>query len=253
MNPMIERQVDHRSIRFFLDKPVPEEMNQAIYHVINRTSTSVGIQSYSVIRLTDPMKKAKLAEIAKQAYIKDMPEILIFLVDGYRNYQIAKGLGYDEDQAKNGDRFIQGMTDAILCAQNAMNAIESLDLGAVFMGSILNDPQALVDLLELPPLTMPILGLGYGYPNDQPELKPRMSMDVKLGMNAYPHQEDYLTALKDYDQEMTHYYDTRFKNKRSDTFTNQVKAQLSKDKLKRDDYFEVAKRQGFIFKLLDNY
>lgn len=246
MNPMIERQMDHRSIRFFLDKPVPDTLNQTIYEVINRTSTSVGIQAYSVIRLTDPAKKDKLADLANQAYIKDMPEILIFLVDCYRNDQIAAVLGYQNEQTKNMDRFIQGLTDAVLCAQNAMNAIEAMDLGAVFMGSILNDPQALVDLLELPPLTMPILGLGYGYPNDQPELKPRMDMRFKLGENTYPHHEDYLTALKDYDQEMTHYYDTRHKNKRSDTFTNQVKAQLSKDKLKRDDYLKVMKAQGFI-------
>lgn len=245
MNPKLEHQLKHRTIRFFEDRPIEADLREQIYQVINRTATSVGMQAFSVIRLSDPTMKAQLAILANQDYIGKMPELMIFIVDCYRNAQVAQALGHRDPKAANMDRFFQGVADAYLAAQNAMNAIEALGLGGVFLGSILDNPQALVDLLQLPPLTFPLIGLGYGYPDDQPELKPRMPFSLKMGDNAYPYQDDYLAALKEYDQEMTHYYDTRFKNRRSDSFTNQVVKQIERDKPLRARLLQVVQHQGF--------
>ncbi|WP_282919567.1 nitroreductase family protein [Ignavigranum ruoffiae] len=245
MNPTLEHQLNHRTIRFFEDRPVSANIRQEIYQVINRTATSVGLQAFSVIRITDSDIKAKIAQLASQDYIRRMPELMIFIVDCYRNDQVARALGHPDPKAANMDRFFQGVADSYLAAQNAMNAIESMGLGGAFLGSILDNPQALVDLLQLPPLTFPLLGLGFGYPDDQPELKPRMPFSLKLGENTYPYQEDYLLALADYDQEMTHYYDTRFKNRRSDSFTNQVVKQIKRNKPLRARLLQVVESQGF--------
>jgi hypothetical protein len=39
------------------------------------------------------------------------------------------------------DRFFQGFTDACITAQNIVNAAETMDLGTVYLGSILNDSE----------------------------------------------------------------------------------------------------------------
>lgn len=58
--------------------------------------------------------------------------------------------------------------------QNTVNATESMGLGAVILGSILNDAAQLIELLQLPKLTFPVLGLEVGYPDQEPQLKPRL-------------------------------------------------------------------------------
>lgn len=42
------------------------------------------------------------------------------------------------------ERFFQGFTDASLAAQNLTNAVEAKGMGAVFLGSVLNDVPKLI-------------------------------------------------------------------------------------------------------------
>lgn len=142
---------------------------------------------------------------------------------------------------------MQGAADAYLAAQNATNAIESLGLGAVYFGSVLNDAQAIVDLFDLPQLVMPLLGLGYGYPNDAAGLKPRMDMSLKLGENSYPHQENMTQAMATYDAILRTYYDTRNNNQRSDSFSHLVGQRYQLAGPLRKNFLKVAQKQGFIF------
>jgi primosomal protein N'' len=92
---------------------------------------------------------------------------------------------------------------------------------------------------------MPVLGLGIGYPNQNPQLKPRMSMDLRLFENTYKKFDDYLEEIKEYDVEMQTYYDLREANKRVDSFSNQVVAKLKNLIPKRSDMLKVMKKQGF--------
>lgn len=53
MNETINHQLNHRTIRFYQDKPVPQEIRDTVYQVINQTASSMGLQSYTVIRVSD--------------------------------------------------------------------------------------------------------------------------------------------------------------------------------------------------------
>ena len=110
------------------------------------------------------------------------------------------------------DHFFASFTDACLMAQNVVNAAESLDLGTVYLGSILNDPVIMCGLLKLPKLTFPVLGLAIGYPNQEPQIKPKMEMKYRVFENSYEIFDNYLEELKDYDEEMRTYYDLRDTN-----------------------------------------
>lgn len=248
MNYTVDHQLEHRTIRAFKDVEVKEEVLNKIKEVAKRTATSTGLQSASVIRVVDQEKRDAIAEVCKQAYVAEAPELWIFLVDLHRNHQIAVEQDLDTDSARDMDRFFQGFSDAILMAQNTLNAVESFDLGGVFLGSIHNDDRKIIEILDLPELTFPALGLAFGEKNQSPQLKPRMDMEFRFFENQYERKESYLDLLKDYDEEMQTYYDLREANKRVDSFTKQVATQYSSPSPKRREIFETVLEQGFTLK-----
>lgn len=245
MNPTIQHQLKHRTIRFFKDQPVDAEMLSDLFAVMNRTATSSGLQTYSVIHVTDQDLKNQIAAVGKQPYIADLPVLLIFLVDVNRNAVIAKAKDYKGEKYRSMNHFFQGVADLYLAAQNLTNAVESAGLGAVFLGSVLNDPQAVIDILGLPPLTFPMVGMGFGYPKDDPQLKPRMEIPLKVFENTYPKVENPLELIAEYDTAMTHYYDTRENNRRSDSFSDQVVSKFETSSKLRGEILRVVERQGF--------
>ena len=80
-----------------------------------RTATSTGMQQSSIIRVTDQGLKEAIAEVCNQDYVARAPELLIFIVDIHRNYQIALEQGVEPKTAGDMDRFFQGFTDAVPC------------------------------------------------------------------------------------------------------------------------------------------
>lgn len=247
MNETIKQQLAHRSIREFDGRPIPENDVETLLEVVRRTATSTGLQACSVIRLRDPAKKAALAEICGQAYVSRMPELMIFVADCSRNAHITEAkTGTEEPNARDMDRFFQAFTDACLSAQNLTTAVESMGMGAVYLGSILNDPDAVIELLELPPLTFPALGVGFGYPAQSPQLKPRMPMTLRCFTDRYEVADNYDEIFRDYDAEMQNYYDLRSPDKAMECFTSQVVARLSVRREKRARILDAVRRQGFV-------
>lgn len=245
LNETIRTQLEHRTIREFKEQRIPKELMEQFFEVARRTATSTGMQACSIIRVTDPKLKKEIADICTQEYVARAPELLIFIVDQYRNYQIAKEKNVEAATAKSIDRFLSSFTDACLMAQNVVNAAESLGLGTVYLGSILNDSSKLCKILNLPELTFPVLGLAIGYPNQEPQLKPRMDMKLRVFENRYTCFDNYLEKIKDYDEEMTTYYDLREANRRVDSFSDQVVAKFASVNPKRQQIMKVVQEQGF--------
>ena len=122
---LFERQLNHVTIREFTDEPVDPALVEALKDVANRTATSTGMQSYSIIRIVDEKKKKALADIGGQDYIARAPELWVFVADVYRNSRIAREQGVELEAEADSDRFFQGFTDAVLAAQNITNAVEA--------------------------------------------------------------------------------------------------------------------------------
>lgn len=250
-NETIKTQLNHRTIREFKDEAVPKEVFNTLMEVVKRTATSNGMQTYSIIRITDQKKKEAIAKVGRQEYIARAPELLIFIVDQYRNAMIAEEKGFKSINNKDMDRFFQGFTDSALAAQNLVVAVESLGLGANYLGSILNDSEKICEILELPQLTFPVVGLSLGYPNQDPQLKPRMDIKLRLFENSYKVFDSYVKELKDYDEEMQTYYDLRDANSRVDSFTDQVARRVENVIDQRQQLVNVIRKQGFELMLED--
>lgn len=249
MNITIDTQLNHRTIRKFMDKEIDKKTLNTLFEVANRTASSVAMQSYSIIRVTDRLKKLEIAKVCGQDYVENTPELLIFILDAYRNAKISEEMGEDLNSKRDMDKFFQGFTDGAIAAQNMYVAIESLGMGAVYFGSILNDAAKMIEILELPPLTFPIVGLGFGYPNEEPMLKPRMDISLKVFENKYKIQDNYLESISEYDSILHNYYDLRDTSKPVDTFSAQIVARLKNPNEKRAKILNVIRAQGFDFQL----
>lgn len=251
LNETISKQLDHRTIREFKEDKLGENIFQQLMEVGRRTATANGLQASSIVRVTDQEKRKEIAKVCNQEYVARAPELLIFIVDLHRNFQIAKEKGAEGEIARDMDNFFSSFTDACLMAQNIVNAAESLDLGTVYLGSILNDSERIIEILELPELTFPVIGLGIGHPNQEPQLKPRMDMEFRVYDNKYEAYDNYLEKLADYDEEMQTYYDLRDANRRVDSFSNQVVGKFKNGNPKRQEMLNVIRRMGFDLYLKD--
>ncbi|WP_251574218.1 NADPH-dependent oxidoreductase [Limosilactobacillus agrestimuris] len=239
-----DQQVNHRSIRQFKDQSLTTEQITTLYQAARHTSTSMFLQQFSILHITDPEKRAAIRKISKQSYVGAEGELFIFIADLYRNQQIRHQLGNDDGRLHTTDIFMQAAEDTILALQSALTAAESMGLGGVVLGSIKNDPEKLIQVLGLPKMTFPILGLQVGIPDQEPQLKPRLPLNQITFDNDYP-RDFSIDDLKNYDQTVTTYYDLRDANKRIDSFTNQVNGpKLNNHETSRDKLLQTLHDQG---------
>lgn len=100
---------------------------------------------------------------------------------------------------------------------------ESLGLGIVFLGSILNARHYLDSKLKLPKRVIPLFGLAIGIPAEEPETKPRLPLDAVYFENEYQQDQTmYCHLLNEYDMQMKCYYQTRSSNPREDTWSESM-------------------------------
>ena len=242
-NATIDQQVNHRSIRKFKDQQLTEEQLTTLYTVFQHTATSLFMQNATLLHITDETKRAKIRELCGQKYVGAQGDLFIFVVDLYRNQQIRQQLGKDDGRLHTTDIFFQGLADTLLAWQNVANAVESMGLGYVPLGTINDHPLAMLDVLDLPKLTFPALGMQVGIPDQDPQLKPRLPLEFTTFENDYP-RDFTVDNLKDYDQVVTTYYDLRDTNKRIDSFTKQITGEkLNTKAIDRDELPELLHKQ----------
>lgn len=246
MNKTIEKQLNHKSIRKFKNEALDQETVSLLVDVARHTSTSNFMQSYSIMSITDPQLKKEISKVCKQSYVAESGHLFIFLIDQHRNAQIAKEHDVDTDVLGSFDRFQIASSDALLAAQNTLIAAESMDLGGVLLGSVLNDAQKIIELLNLPKYVFPIIGLALGYPDQTPQLKPRLPQAMMHYENTYPEIENYTEKLADYDEIVQTYYDLRDANRRVDAFTSQINQSMSRKPEGRMALLEALNKQGLL-------
>lgn len=221
-NETIASQLAHRTIRAYKEQPLTEAEIETLMEVARHTATASYLQGYTVLHITDPQVREKIYAASGQPYVGGTKgDMFIFVVDLYRNSRIRAEQGVSSEALSSMNLFLTGAEDALLAAQNVVVAAESMGLGTVYLGSILADPRLVVDALELPELTFPILGLLVGHSDQEPGQKPRLPLSIPTAENTYPRVESYTEALADYDREVTEYYDLR-SGSRLESFTHLV-------------------------------
>lgn len=167
-NATVDTLLERRSIRKFKPKPLSDDIVETLETVAQHAASSQFLNDWSAIRITDPAAKKRLAEIGGQPYIATAPLLYVFVLDEHRNAAIAASKGVetasDEFTLNGSYRYTQAQNDAVLALHAMETAAYSLGLGCVILGSLLNDVPALIDLLNLPEYTYPVLGLAIASP-----------------------------------------------------------------------------------------
>lgn len=245
MTSVIELLRSHRSIRSFEDKKIPEDLLVDILLAGQAAATSSLIQASSIIRVTDPKLREKLCEVGGgQAYIKDAPEFLVFCADLNRASRCCEM--YDETPIKGlTEHFIIATVDVALVAQNIVIASESSGLGICYIGALRNNPSKVCEILRLPGNVYPVFGLCIGFPAQNPEIKPRLPLEVLVKENFYDAMsEDKL--IKKYDHELNKYYESRSLNNKMSVWSEQMSEKLSKES--RAHMKEFLNKRSFLLR-----
>ena len=99
--------------------------------------------------------------------------------------------------------------------------------------------------MGLPENTFPVVGMGIGYPDQNPDLKPRIGADKRIFVDQYKKFNSYTEELAEYDQVMDKYYDLRNTKKSVGKFTDQVVEKNIVQRKLRAKVFDDMKKQGF--------
>ena len=243
-NPTIELLESHRSDRSFLATPVSEDILAQIIESAHRGPTSINAQHISLVVVQDPAHRARIAEIANgQIWIAQAPVFITVVVDFYKTGLAADLAGKKQIIQASVEGFAAGAVDAGITLGNLMVAARALGLGIVPIGGIRQDSQAMIDLLDLPPLTFPMVGVCLGYVDKPSHQKPR------LPIATYRHDETYkkahlLDGITAYDRELMAYWQTIGR-------TDGLPWSANTANTYQQVYFrktaEVARSQGFAF------
>ena len=208
-NPTLDLIHAHGSVRAYKPDSLPASTIEAIVAAAQRASTSSNLQAYSVIAVTDATRRERLAQLCgKQMFIAQAPLFLAWCADLARLDRVCALRGYTQvtDYVEN---FLIAAIDVGITAQNAALAAESLGLGVCYVGSIRNNPREVIQLLGLPRLVFPVVGMTVGIPEQLPRVRPRLPLDAILHRECYNYDQDQ--ALHEYDSAMaaTGIYDQR--------------------------------------------
>jgi nitroreductase len=196
--------LQHRSIRAYTPAPLPDGTLEALIAAAQSAATSSNLQTWSVVAVQDPARRARLSAFAGgQKHIVQAPLFLVWLADLSRAARIGEAAGQTMEGLPFLESFLVAVIDAALAAQNATLAAESLGLGTVYIGAIRNKPEAVAAELTLPPGVMPVFGLCVGYPDPDASpaaVKPRLPQEVVLHHETYDaHPETDAVARYDAD------------------------------------------------------
>ncbi|MDO6564103.1 oxygen-insensitive NADPH nitroreductase [Amphritea sp. 1_MG-2023] len=245
MNAVIEQLNSHRSIRKFTDQPIPQETLKALIQAGQAAATSSFIQACTVIQVNDQATRSQLVECSGgQVYVGEAPVFLVFCADMQR-LNLACEMNDAEMKAGFTEQFITATVDVALFAQNVVVAAESLGMGAAYIGGIRNQIARVSELLELPELVYPVFGLCLGYPDQNPEVKPRLPIDIVLKQDNY-NDKGNQDSIAEYDKSVREYYQTRTGGNKEMTWSEQMSGMLVKEA--RPHMLNFLKEKGFLLK-----
>ena len=240
---MFEFLLSHSSVRKFRQDALSKELVISLVEAGQAAASSSFLQGVTIMRVTDPDKRAAFKEITGgQAYVEAAPEFLVFCADLSRPMRCCTEHGGSPSEGLT-EHFIIATVDVALYAQNVAVAAESAGLGICYIGAIRNDAARSAELLGLPQQVYPVFGMCIGWPDQDPEVKPRLPVSVVLKENSYSIDGE-AEAIAAYDEEMRTYYATRSANIKIQGWSEQMASLLGKESRLR--MRALRERKGFL-------
>lgn len=173
MNKIIESLYGRKSVRIFEERPISDELKKEILLAAMQAPTAGNQQLYTILDITDQKLKDRLAESCDhQPFIAKAPMVLIFCADILKWVDLFEEGGSKPRKPGCGD-LILAIDDALIAAQNAVVAAESLGIGSCYIGDIMEQCELHREMLHLPEYVFPAAMLVFGYPTKQQTERPK--------------------------------------------------------------------------------
>ena len=199
MNEVIRQLNERKSVRVFTEQDIDEETVQVILKAAVMAPSAGNQQLYTIIRVSDQQLKERLSESCDhQSFIAQAKLVLVFCADCLKWYEAYRYAGCEARKPGEGDLLL-AVDDAVIAAQNAVTAAESLGIGSCYIGDIMENAETQRDILGLPEYVFPAAMLVFGYPTEQQKerVKPkRCEMQYIVHENTYHRMgEEELKAM----------------------------------------------------------
>ena len=207
--------MERASCRNFSRRSVSRRVISQILEAGTHAPTGGNLQPYSIIKIVSPRKRAKLAKMCGQSFMAKAPVHLLFCID-YHRLQRWAAIEIAPFSATSSFRhFWIGFQDTIIAAQNICTAADSLGMGSVYIGTLMEFIPETRLMFRLPKGVLPVVLLCLGYPAT------KLLVRRKLGVETVVHDERY--------REMS---DRALKNAFQKKYPS-VRLEVTKDRLKR--------------------
>lgn len=222
MNDVISFLKKRKSVRVFEDKPIGSEEKAVILDAALQAPTAGNMTLYTIIDVTDKKLKETLAVTCdNQPFIAKAPLVLVFCADYYRWINVFRKYVDEVRSPSYGDLFLAN-ADALIAAQNAVVAAESLGIGSCYIGDITENFEKHRELFDLPDYVVPACMLCFGYPAKsqiERQKPPRFKAQDIVFQNTYnkakaDNMENMLSERQGISEEKTGEYIRKFCNRK---------------------------------------
>lgn len=249
MSDIKEQIINHRSIRNYQSKSIPDDVLHQILEAGICASNTGNMQVYSMIVTKDETLRQQLWEVHfRQNMVLQAPALITFCADINRFNKWCRARRA-EPAYNNLLWFCNAAIDAALASQNVALAAEAFGLGICYLGTTTYNAGRIIEILQLPEGVVPVTTIVVGYPDGQPPLTGRLPLDAVVHSETY---HDYTN--EDIDRHYAAMEASEQTRQLLEINRKETLAQVFTDNryTKKDNeaasaaYFDAMKRQGFI-------
>ena len=204
MNETIKLLMERKSVRQFVQEPIPREDVEAILNAAVQAPSAGNMALWTIINVTDPEKKLALSKSCdNQPFIATAPLVLVFCADYRRWFEVFKTLELGEELRvpAEGD-FMLATADTIIAAHATVVAADALGYGSCYIGDIIEHCDTQREILGLPEYVKPVCMAVYGKPTQSQidrKKPPRFALEDVVHENSYKMQgaDEMIRMLKE--------------------------------------------------------
>lgn len=242
--------LSRRSIRNFTGEPVSLDLIYSCIEKAAKSPTTGGMQLYSIIITTDASRRSQLAQFHfNQPASTGCPVMLTVVADFNRFDKWCRQRnatpGFD-----NFESFIAAMLDATIFGQQLCTLLETEGLGTCYLGTTTYTASKIGSLLELPPLTVPIVTIAVGWPASAGVDAERLPTDAIIHHEKYtdysPQRIDEIYAEKESLPANRSFVEENKLPSLAHVFTD-IRYPKNNAEIFSRDFYEYIEKQGFRF------
>lgn len=188
MNTVIQQLNERKSVRSFTTQEISPQDVEKILTAATMAPTAGNQQLYTILNITDTKLKESLSESCDhQPFIAEGRLVLVFCADCLKWYNAYLNAGCQPRNPGEGDLML-AVCDALIAAQNAVTAAQSLGIGSCYIGDIMENAEIHQKALQLPKYVFPVAMLVFGYPTEQQKTRPKPE---RAAMHHIVHENSY--------------------------------------------------------------